>query len=355
VTPMPDYTIPDSLVARFAADCFSPRLLVSRLAPDDPLLREIDQAIVDIPPEVMEEVLTDPVSKVWLGIDESFADQGGPGRIAFHHLLSWEIYRRRSTALQDRAPRPKPYDHPALVDLEPDGESLVPLSAFEIGTGGGLVRNGYVFSPTLPLGGVSSQSSSSRVLFALAGLEPHIRVDPLLIQPAEKFVPQAFRMFAYGRPLDWQRITGLRSEEFARWLPDEMSMPLDAAFTDVIWSRRSDGIHFECEEVPNVHAMRAARYFHAIYEPETQVIVHADAALRFYSDDELAARGSEHLRRLSKVGVRVKLFRVDGDIDPEVWSGLVAGAFSGNNDVQRYFVGKRNFEDEYSPLLRRNS
>lgn len=99
--------------------------------------------------------------------------------------------------------------------------------------------------------------------------------------------------------------------------------------------------------------MRAARYFHSIYNPHAQVIVHADAALRFYSDGELAARKAEHLRKLSKVGVRVKLFRVDGEIDPEVWSGLVAGAFSGNNDVQRYFVGERTFEDEYSPVLSR--
>jgi hypothetical protein len=352
---MPDYSLPDSIVARFAADFFSPRLLVSRLSSNDPLLREIDQAIENIPQELMEEVLTDPVTKVWLDIDNSFADQGGPGRIVFHHLLNWEIYRRRSTALQDKGPRPKPYDHPALLDVEPDAESLVPLSAFEIGMTGGLVRNGHVFSPTPPLGGVSSQSSSSRVLFALRTLAPRIRVDPLLIQPAEGFVSQAFRMFAYGRPLDWQRITELRGEEFARWLPDEMSMPLDIAFTDVVWSRRSDDIHFECEEVPKARAMRAARYFHAIYDPETQTIVHSDAALRFYSESELAARGGEHLRKLSKVGVRVKLFRVDGEIDPEIWSGLVAGAFSGNNDVQRYFVGERLFEDEYSPLLPRDT
>lgn len=159
---MSEYSIPDALVARFAADFFSPRLLVSRLPPDEPLLREIDRAIADIPREVMEEVLTDPVSKVWLGIDKSFADQGGPGRIVFHHLLNWEIYRRRSMALLDRGPRPKPYDHPALLDLEPDTEGLVPLSAFEIGTGGGLVRNGYVFLPTPPLGGVSSQSGTDR-------------------------------------------------------------------------------------------------------------------------------------------------------------------------------------------------
>lgn len=350
---MPEYLLPDSLVSRFAASSFAPRLLVSRLKSDDPLLREIDQAIADTPGEVMEEILTDPLVKVWTEIDRSFANKGGPGRQVFHYLLNREIYRRRSDALQDRGARPKPYDHTALLDLEPDAENLVPLSAFQVGMGGGLIRNGYVFSPTPPLSGASSQSSSSRVLFALRALEPRIRIDPLLIQPAEKFVPQEFRMFAYGRPLDWERIAALRDEEFVRWLPDELSAPIDSAFTELVWRRRPDGVHFECEEVPKSRAMRAARYFHAIYDDDTQAITHADAALRFYSEDELAARGDEHLRKLSKVGVRIKLFRVDGEIDLEVWSGLVAGAFTGNNDVQRYFVGERAFEDEYSPLLPR--
>lgn len=154
---MLEYALPDALVARFASNTFSPRLLVSRLLPDDALLRDIDEAIADIPPDVMEDVLTDPVSKVWLDIDKSFASQGGPGRIVFHHLLNREIYRRRSAALQDRGARSKPYDHPALADLEPDTEGLVPLRAFEIGIDGGLTRNGHVFSPTPPLGGVSSR------------------------------------------------------------------------------------------------------------------------------------------------------------------------------------------------------
>jgi hypothetical protein len=159
-----------------------------------------------------------------------------------------------------------------------------------------------------------------------------------------------FRMFAYGRPLDWDRIATLRGEEFVRWLPDELTFPIDSAYTDLVWSRRDDGVHFECEEVPNATS-RAARYFHSIYDVDNRTIIHADLALRFYTPDELLARKQEHLRKLSKVGQRIKLFRVDGAIEPEVWSGLVAGAFVCHNDVQRYFLGERAFEDEYSPLL----
>ena len=36
--------------------------------------------------------------------------------------------------------------------------------------------------------------------------------------------------------------------------------------------------------------MREGRYFHSIYDTASRAITHVDAALRFYSEDELASR-----------------------------------------------------------------
>ena len=95
---------------------------------------------------------------------------------------------------------------------------------------------------------------------------------------------------------------------------------------------------------------RPSRYFHAIYAPAEEVFVHSDAAVRYYTETELDLRKQAHLHSLGKVGVRVKLFRVDGPLDVATWSTLIAGSFVWNNDIQRYFRGERPFAVEHASL-----
>lgn len=132
-------------------------------------------------------------------------------------------------------------------------------------------------------------------------------------------------------------------------MPDEMTSEVE--FTEVVWQRRAEEVHFECEEIPINAEARPARYFHAIYLPAKKVFVHSDAAIRYYSEEELSHRKQERLYRLGKVGTRVKLFLTEGPIGQITWSTLVAGSFVWNNDVQRYFQGERPFEVERAPLL----
>src|SRR5450755_803364 len=54
--------------------------------------------------------------------------------------------------------------------------------------------------------------------------------------------------------------------------------------TEFCWTRRDDGIHFVCEELPPKERIEfvGARYLHAIYAPSSQSITHFDGALRIY-------------------------------------------------------------------------
>jgi hypothetical protein len=99
-------------------------------------------------------------------------------------------------------------------------------------------------------------------------------------------------------------------------------------------------VHFICEEVPqeSVISYRGSRYFHSVYLPEANTFRHVDGAVRFYGKDGITARLATHVRNAGKVGERVKLFQVDGEIQEEHWSALANAFFIWNQDVWNYLA-----------------
>ena len=154
---------------------------------------------------------------------------------------------------------------------------------------------------------------------------------------ADKYPRMEYRMWWYGRPLDWNRIHKLKVEDHGRWLPGGLSTR--AEFTDFVWSPRNEEVHFQCEEFPKVNDIfaRGSRYFHTIYHVAKEKIIHLDGALRIYKDKNWEKRKDIHLRKSGKVGVRVKLFRIDAPVDRNVFGVLCSNFFVWNNDVERYF------------------
>jgi len=179
------------------------------------------------------------------------------------------------------------------------------------------------------------------VLRGIKGCQVRIRLDPLLVCPVDEYSQVAYLMTVYGVPLDWQDITTLRAERHGRWMPDP-GWQDDVAFTDVVWTPRDDGVHFQCEEVPKPELAdaRGARYFHSIYQRESGKFIHADGALRIYSEPELTDRQGIHLRNTGKVGARAKVFVADGEIEAQAWCELVGAYFVWNRDVESYVGGK---------------
>jgi hypothetical protein len=259
-------------------------------------------------------------------------------------MLWDEIPRRKLKLLcaERGAIRPRPYDLPALADLEPADDHLVPLSAFQF-DGSRLIRNGYAFTvlTTTPshnsthwlLAAISSEGISDRT---------NVRLDPYLFGPEDTYPMMFYRMWMYGRPLDWERIAGLREPEHGRWLPGPLSHQCE--FTDFCWTPRPDEVHFVCEEVPTrlSLAREASRYLHAVYAPRTETIEHFDGAIRIFTEAEIESRHSLHVRKGGKLGIREKVFRTDLGIPRESFSVVAQAFFVWNMDVGAYLTGGRD-------------
>jgi len=344
---MPRSYIPEKLINAISLEPMSPRLeLLKVLAEDaDPLHGVLVKAMENVPGDALQKAADDPGISVWLKDSRRGND---PQQIRFEIVakdIDDEIYDKRRRALLDRDPKTPPYDHPALSGIVPDRDLLVPLKDFQI-EDGVLSRRGFIFSPAPPLRAVNSQYWSSRVLFDLpAGTAVNVRLDPLLVIPMNEYSASMYKMWVFGKELDWDRIGRLKGKESARWIPDELTS--DVAFTDLIWERRDNEVHFECEEIPKNSEERPARYFHSIYDPKASVFVHSDAAVRFYTEDELRDRKHWRLHQIDKAGTRIKLFKIESPLDVGTWSYLVCASYVWNNDIKRYFLGERPFEAEH--------
>jgi hypothetical protein len=236
----------------------------------------------------------------------------------------------------------RPYDHLDLVGLNPDSDGLVRFVEFNSGVHffPGLNRGNTVFEvlPSLPRAVNSMYWVLKELVPLVRKVDVRIRLDPLLVHDVTNYAPVLFRMLVWGRPLDCDRLANLKQEEHCRWIPDNGWQP-DVEFTDLVWTPRDDGLHFLCEEVPKTTAcsFRPSRYFHSIFDPKMRVFIHCDGASRVYNREELVIRHQIHVRQTGKVGKRVKVFAVDGQITSEEWTNLTCAYFVWNMDLQRYF------------------
>lgn len=255
-------------------------------------------------------------------------------------FLAKEIARRKLTLLNSdvQKPRPAPYALPAIADVPVDSDHLVPLSAFQY-DGSRLLRNGFAFCV---LTTTSSPNSSYWLLGNLytkeLDIRASVRLDPFLFGPADQFPALFYRMWQYGRPLDWERLGHLRQQEHGRWLTGSLSR--ETEFTDFCWTPRPDGIHLLVEEVPKAESCthEPSRYLHAIYNAKSEAIEHFDVALRVFTPDEIGHRRSLHVRRGGKLGIRQKVCRVDQPIHRDALSVLAQAFFVWNEDVRGYFT-----------------
>jgi hypothetical protein len=329
--------IPNAVFEHFAAEPASPLFSVGRVADAArvPIHGALNSLLAEVPPSEVELVLADPQFQF-------FARPGDPKRQAriwfIERLLMEEIPRRKLALLraERRAVRPRPYNIPALADLEPDDDHLVPLSAFEC-DGARLLRNGYAFTilTTTP-----APNSTHWLLGAIASEgvanSTSVRLDPYLFGPEESYPAMFYKMWMYGRPLDWERIGRLRDVEHGEWRPGPLSR--ESSFTQFCWSPRDGEVHFVCEEVPKPESIsrEAARYLHAIYDPRSRTMQHFDGAIRIYDEHEIGERGHVHVRTGGKAGIREKVFRCDDGIPREAFSAVTQAFFVWNEDVREY-------------------
>jgi len=147
-----------------------------------------------------------------------------------------------------------------------------------------------------------------------------------------------YKMWVYGRELDWQDIRSLKEDRHMRWQPNH-GFQSDVEFTDLVWSPRDNEIHFICEELPKkeLSCIRGSRYFHSIFIPDNPRFIHCDGAMRIYSTQEIEQRYTTHVRNIGKIGKRVKIFQTDFDIPTIGWASLASAFYVWNMDIETYF------------------
>lgn len=331
--------IPSAVLHHFAADPVGPMLTLVKEAenPGSPVYSEIEDLLSSIDIADVAETRHNPSFRHFHSTTVNL-DRAARIWIAWQRLCQAIAEYRLNVLRQDsRSDRPRPYNHPALQDLTPDAEHLLPLRHFDF-DGTRLVRNGHAF---LMLSTTGAPNSTYWLIQACHSndVRDHMRVrlDPLLHGPAREFRPPYERMLVYGPPLDWNRIEHLRRTEHGQWWPDRRDGKTQC--TEYAWQPHGSEVTFLCEEVPALAAApcRPGRYFHSIYLPSEAAVCHIDAAVRIYTNSEIAKRHSHHVRNVGKIGLRAKVFRVDGLLSRTVLSSLCQSFLVWNQDVCRYF------------------
>ena len=239
--------------------------------------------------------------------------------------------------------RPAPYNTIIFDNVPLDKNQMVALSDISPWFGG-FLHNEHCFTLCPSTTGSNSSYWSYNAIMDLLRGKPReqfkVRLDPFIDFPKDEFNPVQYRMTVHGRPLNWERLQSLKSEEFGQWMND--SNKSDFLFTDYSWKPVDNELHFTCEEIPTSEAIefRGSRYFHAIFEMKTGLVKHCDGAIRIYTESEIVQRSAFHLRsaEVRKTGKRVKIFQIDTPINKEEFSLIFGSFFVWNDDVQEYIA-----------------
>lgn len=325
----------------FAADPIGPLLNLHRVADEskNPISSKITEQLTFFDQPTIDAVKADKQFKFFSGTSEG-ADLDRKARLwLLNQLLIKGIPEARLKALIDSSgmKRPLPYGHPAVANLELDSDCMVPLSSFRVAAGA-LMRAETWFTIMLPIESTNSQYWLIQSLLQECLQDvTAVRLDPFIVQPAEDYTCMEYRMWWYGKPLDWARIDTLNAEEHGRWAPGKLST--QSAYTDFAWTPRDGEVHFRCEEIPLKDSVRSrgSRYFHAVYSPERKKIIHLDGAIRIYDPGEWDSRQTSHVRRSGKIGKRIKVFRIDTEVSRDCMGAVCSNFFVWNYDVARYF------------------
>lgn len=294
----------------------------------------------NMPSEVtLRNIMQDPSHP--LHAELSSLRSGLPDTFALGNELERAVSRQRLSLLRTQVTdsRLDPYSHEDLADVYVDGHGLVRLGDFDQSVGG-FARGKSVFE-ILP--SLHNRNSSFWCLSSLNRIDEQqdirIRLDPFMRSPRDGYATPFFKMNVFGRPLTWDSVLSLRQESAHQWIPDP-TRDSEVSRTDAVWTPRDGEVHLQCEECPTEAAAphRPARYFHTIVNKARRVVTHCDGAIRIFDSIDARNRSGLHLRTTGKIGTRIKVFQVDGELNSEQWSELFQSFFIWNEDVEKFIA-----------------
>jgi hypothetical protein len=119
----------------------------------------------------------------------------------------------------------------------------------------------------------------------------------------------------------------------------ELTNKLDR--TEFFWFYR-DGIKtFEVEEISDqdycFDNYNFNRYIHSERDIGNKITRHLDGAVKVYLKDTYADRKNSNIPKEMKCYKKIKLWRIDGDIDFDSWINLISFFYKGNEMIIEYF------------------
>lgn len=154
--------------------------------------------------------------------------------------------------------------------------------------------------------------------------------------------------------LDNPLILGLTVKKRNEFYPYDFYNTLDR--TEFLWSYKDDIKSLQIEEVSNIDTKygdyNLNKYVHAERDTVKQTLRHFDGAVKVYHSHQYRKRFDRNLSHEAKGDKKIKLFRIDGDIDIDIWIDLIAYFFRGNEMIIEYFDPEK-YEVQFGEVIER--
>ena len=186
-----------------------------------------------------------------------------------------------------------------------------------------------------------------------------IAIDHRRIMPKEYYMHIGEHDAWFGPPFDRGKLddpnaVGLTVVKRIRpSLFDLFGTKLDR--TEFYWSHKDGVKTFEVEEMSSeskcFDSYYLNRYVHSERDVNLRVLRHFDGAVKVYLKDDYSQRMATQLPKELKSHKKVKLFRIDGDVDIDEWIELICLFFKSNEMLIEYF-NPEQFEKMFGEKIR---
>jgi hypothetical protein len=187
-----------------------------------------------------------------------------------------------------------------------------------------------------------------------------IAIDHHRIMPKEFFQRIVEMDTWYGPKFDKSKLDDINTTGLTVVKRSQPS-PFDFFFgkldrTEFFWSYRDGVKTFEVEEISGKELFYDPyylnKYVHSERDVSLKLLRHFDGAVKVYLQENYDNRLISQMPKEFKSYKKIKLFRIDGDIDIDEWIELIALFYKGNEMIIEYF-NPEQFEQMFGENIRK--
>lgn len=164
----------------------------------------------------------------------------------------------------------------------------------------------------------------------------------------------------FGPPFDSSKLDDPRAVGLTKIVRNEDSLFRDIwnnglERTEFYWNYRNGVKSFEIEEISGIEYQFDSfffnRYIHSERDIKNKVTRHLDGAVKVYLENNYQDRVNTHIPKEGKCFKKIKLWRIDGNIDLKNWVDLISFFFKSNEMIIEYF-NPAEFEEMFELKVR---